>query len=87
MVELLALATVWRAHLVDEGLAEHVGYGIDAHADSLIIGCILALWLPQARGWLQERQGLVDVAALAGLVWLVGFAAGPATRSRHRFRR
>jgi peptidoglycan/LPS O-acetylase OafA/YrhL len=70
---LIVIVIVWRAHLAHEGLAAHIGVGFDAQADSLLIGCALALLLPHWREALARHQQLLDVMALLALATLLVF--------------
>jgi peptidoglycan/LPS O-acetylase OafA/YrhL len=63
-----------RAYLAHKGLDAHVGLNIDAQADSLLVGCSLALALPWLRPRLPRCQRALDIAAVVALVLLASFA-------------
>jgi peptidoglycan/LPS O-acetylase OafA/YrhL len=72
---LLALvSTAWRAHLAGQGLNSHVGLNIDAQADTLLVGCALALAMPSIADALPARQRWLDAGALLMLVGLLAFS-------------
>jgi peptidoglycan/LPS O-acetylase OafA/YrhL len=66
---LLALAfALWRAHLASRGLNAHIGLNLDAQADSLLVGCCLALAMPALRGRLPAHQRVLDAGAAITLL-------------------
>lgn len=70
----LAMAAVvvsWRAWLSSQGLAAHVGMGVDTQTDGLLVGSALALALPALRERLLRHQGLLTAAAVAGVLLLL----------------
>ena len=64
------LVTPWRAQLLLNGDLGHAFSGTDAHADALLLGCVIALMeirLPSIAGWI----GLMGVV-LTGALWIGG---------------
>jgi peptidoglycan/LPS O-acetylase OafA/YrhL len=67
--------TAWRAHLASRGLNAHVGLNIDAQADSLLVGCALALLLSgEPLHLLRRRERLLDAGSVLFLAALLIFA-------------
>jgi peptidoglycan/LPS O-acetylase OafA/YrhL/O-antigen/teichoic acid export membrane protein len=64
----------WRAHLAGLGLNAHVGLNIDCQADSLLVGCTLALVLPRIVSWLPRHQRLLDGLGLVSLLVVLAFS-------------
>lgn len=67
----------WRAYLSSQGLAAHVGMGIDAQLDGLLIGSALALGLPAARERLLGHQRLLTTVGVLALGWYAVATALP----------
>jgi peptidoglycan/LPS O-acetylase OafA/YrhL len=71
---LTLLAALWRMHLSYLGLNERVGVDIDGNAESLLVGCTLALGLRTYPGFFVRNRRLIGIIALAGApVVLVSF--------------
>jgi peptidoglycan/LPS O-acetylase OafA/YrhL len=74
--------TAWRAHLAGRGLNAHIGLNIDAQADTLLVGCALALLLSGERmETLRGRERLLDAGAVAFLFALLVFSETHANRA------
>jgi peptidoglycan/LPS O-acetylase OafA/YrhL len=74
--------TAWRAHLASLGLNAHIGLNIDAQADTLLVGCALALLLSGERlDALRRREGLLDAVTVIFLVTLLVFSETHANRA------
>lgn len=79
VLAMAAVVVAWRAWLSSQGLAAHVGMGVDTQTDGLLVGSALALALPSARGWLLRHQGLLTAAAVAGVALFLAQTASLAT--------
>jgi peptidoglycan/LPS O-acetylase OafA/YrhL len=69
---LTVLSVAWRSYLSWEGLANRVGVGLDGNAESLLVGCSLALLLAGLRPSLRATRlwSLAAAVALAVLAVL-----------------
>ncbi len=72
-VALTVVAVSWRCYLSWAGLANRVGAGLDGNAESLLVGCSLALVLAGARPERLRDVSADVVSAVAFLVLLVVF--------------